>query len=391
MKCAIETIYKPGMPAQQLADNLIDIYFDGKEPSFPLNPFKLMRDLGIVYQFMEFKDLEGIYMVPEDEEDIALIGINAKRPITRQRFTATHEICHHLKDRNSSICAIVPSGTPREQYADQFASELLMPIKYLSQFVKKYIQDGFVSFEAALKITDYFGVSFSSCVNTLAYKLQLIAGDTTPKKLKNRIKNFKPDLKKQQLGMEVESILLLKQVVDSYTFFWNVEPSLAWYKFKGDFIYNENRLERLNLDDDVVAEIITDLRMNRSSSEYCKESYEEIVQVLGHSSLYDYIFDTQDKLSIYKIQSLNKQLYQYAPYPEAGGVYRRENNMVTGAEFETLEYTQVVQAIVDLDPYVTELQQNLEEVEVSEYIEKAVKIHHRLTGSCQPTCRIKDI
>ncbi|MEG0388984.1 MAG: ImmA/IrrE family metallo-endopeptidase [Niameybacter sp.] len=246
MKDVIENIYQPGMSAQKLANILINLYFDGKEPSFPIDPFKMMRDLGIVYQFMEFKDLEGIYIVPEDEEDIAVIGINAKRPITRQRFTAAHEICHHLKDRDSSICTIA-ARTPEEQYADQFASELLMPTEYLRQFAQKYIVNGHVSFEDALEISEHFGVSFASCVNTLAYKLRLIDGDTTNRKLKNRIRNFKPDLKKQQLGMEKESLKLLEQVVDSYEFFWNVGPNIAWYKFKGDFIYNENRLERLDL------------------------------------------------------------------------------------------------------------------------------------------------
>ncbi|MEG0848207.1 MAG: Fic family protein [Niameybacter sp.] len=171
----------------------------------------------------------------------------------------------------------------------------------------------------------------------------------------------------------------MEQVVDSYEFFWNVGPNIAWYKFKGDFIYNENRLERLDLDDDVVAEIITDLRMKRSDSEYCKDSFEEIIQVLGHAAMYDYIFDTEDKLTIYKIQELNRQLYQYAPYPEAAGAYRRENNMVTGAEFETLDYTQVISEIVNLDSNVRHIEENAREMNYSEYIKEVVKVHHRLT------------
>ncbi|MEG0848208.1 MAG: hypothetical protein RSF92_13725, partial [Niameybacter sp.] len=73
------------------------------------------RDLGIVYQFMEFKDLEG-------------------------------------------ICTIA-ARTPDEQYADQFASELLMPTEYLRQFAQKYIINGHVSFEDALEISEHFGAS----------------------------------------------------------------------------------------------------------------------------------------------------------------------------------------------------------------------------------------
>lgn len=48
----------------------------------------MIRDFGIVYQFMDFKDLEGIYIIPEEENDIPIIGINFGRPITRQRYTA---------------------------------------------------------------------------------------------------------------------------------------------------------------------------------------------------------------------------------------------------------------------------------------------------------------
>lgn len=69
-------LYHRGMSAEALAQAVIAEYFDGKEPSFPIDPFKMIRDLGIVYQFMEFKDLEGIYILSDDEDDIPVIGIN---------------------------------------------------------------------------------------------------------------------------------------------------------------------------------------------------------------------------------------------------------------------------------------------------------------------------
>ena len=42
-------------------------------------------------------------------------------------------------------------------------------------------------------------------------------------------------------------------------------------------------MEGLNLDEEEVAEIVTDLRLNRQNSEYCKEDYEDIIQVAGHA------------------------------------------------------------------------------------------------------------
>ena len=330
------------MTAETLAQAVISEYFGGKEPSFPINPFKMIRDFGIVYQFMDFKDLEGIYILPDDEEDIPVIGINFGRPITRQRYTAAHELCHHIKDRDSSICPISGKKNSLESFADAFASELLMPTQYLRAEAGKYAVNEKVNRNDILKIAEHFGTSFESAVFAVAYKINMLNGDTDVKVIKRENRKFKPELRKVELGLDTENVNLWEQVVNSYEYFWSIDNKYAWYIFKNDFIYHENRLERLNLDDDVVAEIIADLRYNKSESQYCNEEYEEIIQVAGHSALYDYIYGTEDKLDIYKLQKLNKMLYQYAPFPEAGGVYRQDNNFVTGADFETVDYHMVV-------------------------------------------------
>lgn len=128
-----------------------------------------------------------------------------------------------------------------------------------------------------------------------------------------------------------------------------------------------------------MAEIIADLRYNKSKSQYCGENCEEIIQVAGHSAMYDYIYETTDKLDLYKIQKLNKMLYQYAPFPEAGGVYRQDNNYVTGAEFETVDYHLIVQEIVKLAEPMGELIRNIDSMSYSEVIKQTAIIHHRLT------------
>lgn len=43
---------------------------------YPIDPFQLMRKYGIVYQFMRFEDLGGIFFVPKDENNIQIVGIN---------------------------------------------------------------------------------------------------------------------------------------------------------------------------------------------------------------------------------------------------------------------------------------------------------------------------
>ena len=120
------TIYHDGMNPRMLAQTVLDDIYGNDSPLIPIDPFKLMRIYGIVYQFMEFRDLEGIYLVPEDKNDVAIVGINKKRPITRQRFSAAHELCHHLKDRDNETCPISAKNEV-EIFAEQFAAELLMP------------------------------------------------------------------------------------------------------------------------------------------------------------------------------------------------------------------------------------------------------------------------
>jgi len=375
----ISEFYVEGMVAEQLADKVLKYHFDDKELSFPINPFDIINRFGVIYQFMEFEKLEGIYFIPEDENDIPIIGINFNRNIQRQRYTAAHELCHHIKDQDSKICPIRGQKNEVEKYADKFASALLMPKNELRMQANKYAKSGKVDLIGALKISTYFGTSLEATVYALAYRLNMYEGNIDSKEIKKAIKKFQPDKKKIDLNFDVENIVLWKQIINTYVYFWNVSNSFAWSVFKNNFVYQENRLERLNLDDDVVSEIIADLRYNGSKSTYSTDECKEIVEVLGHSVMYDYIYSTEDKLDIYKIQKLHKILYQYAPHPEAGGSFRQDNNFVTGAQFETVDYSMVVSEIIALDKPMRELVENISLRTKAEVILEAVKIHHRLT------------
>lgn len=377
MADASEKLYSLGMSPQTLAEKVLADRFGKEMPSIPIDPFKLMREYGIVYQFMGFEDLEGIYLVPEDDNDIPFVGINYKRKITRQRFTAAHELCHHLKDRKNEACPKGRSQNGIERFAEQFAAELLMPKELFLSVAGEYVGNGKVSLDGALQIAERFGVSFRSCVFRLAYTFRILDGEYT--NLNKRILDYKPDKKKMALGMEIDNIELLRQEIDSYEFFFTMEPDSVWYKFKNDFIYNENRMEGINLDEEEVAEIVTDLRMNQQNSEYCKEGYEDIIQVAGHAALYDYVLDTEDRLTIYKLLDLNKKLFQYAPFPEESGKTRTDNNFVLGAKFETVDWHEVATELVKLQKPVEDLMRDVDKLTISEYLLQVLKIHHRIT------------
>ncbi|MBQ9887210.1 MAG: ImmA/IrrE family metallo-endopeptidase [Lachnospiraceae bacterium] len=376
MSDSSKDIYCVGMTPEMLADKVLKNFFGNEIPSIPINPFKLMSAHGIVYQFMDFEELEGIYLVPETEEDVPVVGINYKRKITRQRFTAAHELCHHIKDRKNEACPI-GSKNEIERYAENFAAELLMPKHLFRSVALEYAHNGKVTLDDALLIAERFGVSFRSCVLRLAFTLHMLDGDY--QNLNQRISEYKSDTVKRKSGIDIENIELLKQAVDSYKFFFSVKKEIVWYKFKSDFIYHENRMEGLNLDREEVAEIVADLRMNRQESAYCKESYEEIIQVVGHSDLYDYVLSTNDRLSIYKLLYLNKILFRYAPFPEEAGKTRTDNNFVLGAKFETVDWRDVANELVKLQIPVENLLNDIEKISVSDYLTEVVKIHHKIT------------
>lgn len=369
--------YKPEI----LAKKVLEIYFSQRIPSYPIDPFDILKQMNVVYQFRDFKDLEGIYIVPEDEDDIAIVGINNNRPVTRQRFTAAHELCHHIKDKNeSSICPIDGrEKNPIEKYADKFASELLMPTEELKKQVEKFENNGYVSFENIIYIADYFGVSFEACVFNIAYKLNKVEGDIEPSKLKKRINKFKPDKKRIELGLKKYDSSLLRNIINSYDYFYNNESKAVWYKFKNDFIYNENRLEGVNIDREDVAEILTDIRIYKQNSEYCKSEYKDIIEVVGHASIYDFLLETEEPISIFKLLKLHTMLFQFAPFPEAAGKIRNSNNFVTEAKFETVDYNNIINELLKLEEKLKELINKMNNMSTAEYVEEAVKIHHRIT------------
>ena len=135
--------------------------------------------MGIVFSFRNFSNYEGIYIPAESDGDVPVVGINANRPVTRQRYTASHELCHHIKDADTGYMCSIASDNDIERYAEAFAAALLMPTSLFREQVDEYKVNGFVSFESALRIADYFGVSFAACLNRLAFDFHVIEGDVT--------------------------------------------------------------------------------------------------------------------------------------------------------------------------------------------------------------------
>ena len=198
MAIDFEELANGGMSADQLANVFLREYYSGKEISYPINPFQMLTDLKIAFLLRPFKKYEGIYIPAEDEEDFPIVGINLQRPIVRQRFTAAHELCHHLKDVHSGFMCATNAKSEIEKYAENFASELLVPTAELKKQVQRYAKDGYIDLDGVLLIADYFGVSFQSCLYKIAYRLRMIQGDTDAETLQKLAKKYKPTVKRKE-------------------------------------------------------------------------------------------------------------------------------------------------------------------------------------------------
>ena len=124
-------IYQNGMSPEALAASVLRSQgIDIENPHLPIDPFRIMRRCGVVYQFIGAKNLEGIYLVPEDEKDVPLVGINCHRRITRQRFSAAHEDSPFRRWQRSllpgfSELAAAPQGPAAHLYQAQGKGALL--------------------------------------------------------------------------------------------------------------------------------------------------------------------------------------------------------------------------------------------------------------------------
>jgi Zn-dependent peptidase ImmA (M78 family) len=254
--------------AELLAEKFLEIYFREQPTVYPIDPFRMLADLDIPFTFRDFKNYEGVYIAADAADERPAVGINKNRSITRQRFTAAHEICHHLKDSDKETFCPIFAKNAIEKFADRFAAALLMPPPQLRQQVALYECNGYIQFDDVLKVADYFAVSFEACLFRIAYMLHKIDGLTDSKSLKKRIGKYKPNQRRSLLNLPNYDIEQFKAVLDNTIAFFIYNSNRAvWYRFKNNFIYNENRLEGLEIDLPTVSEIITDLRLNKQIME----------------------------------------------------------------------------------------------------------------------------
>lgn len=348
---------------------------------FPINPFELLKEENVVITYSDFDKLEGLLLY---DKNLSLVSINVSRPITRQRFTAAHELGHiflHSEiNSNNFLCPKYGVKSDVEKEADSFASYLLMPTDELNRQVDlKQDENGKVGFDECLLIAEYFGVSFEACVRTIFFRLKRLAFDFDNDELSKQIRKYKPNAKRKELLSSSNDLSLLANAIN-YSHFSTVNLSeTIGIKFIQNLVYHDSRLENIDISQEEVNGIFADLRINGNSSEYCNSENHNIIEALGNIEMNKYALETTDELDIFKIKTLNKLLFKYVPYPEYTGIYRDNDNMILGGTIQPVSSSLIFDKMDELNTIMKSAIDNKDKYTVAEYIAIVAKIHYELT------------
>jgi Zn-dependent peptidase ImmA (M78 family) len=122
--------------------------------------------------------VSGVFIYLEQKR-AAFALINSSQALGRQAFSAAHEYCHYLRDRNDSPVIDSPDVFvdeyaslyhPREQFAQAFAAHFLMPPAKIKEIIEKDLRVQAlqrISFDQVLYLKRYFGVSTMAMFRTL--------------------------------------------------------------------------------------------------------------------------------------------------------------------------------------------------------------------------------
>lgn len=363
------------MTPEELAKSELDKLKKSKKLSFPIDPFKILHDAGIYVMLKDFEKLDGIII--NDEENCTIVGINSNNNWQRQRFTAAHEYCHFIKDLNKEIGStdyiecLKKSNKKIEKYANDFAGYLLMPTDELKIVCEQYKnKHGFIDFESITIIAEYFGVSFSSCLNRIAYGLNMIDGDISSESLRKRMREYGVSAKRQELIQNKIDSTLLSNVVGSMSFVMADINKYTGQKFLQNYIYNDNKLEGVVIDRKELNYILADLNFNGVNSQFFKNDKEEIVMTLGNLELQQYVINTKDDISLKKCGQLHSLLYKYAPYPDDNGKFRDGTVLLKGGTIQPVPHYEINNKINELDKELQFFLNNIDKYEIGEYIEQ---------------------
>ena len=176
---ALAPLYAPTISAERMAEEERRRLGLGEEPIRDVFALCEANGCHILRMPMpEESKVSGVFIYLEQKE-AAFALVNCGQSLGRQSYSAAHEYCHYLKDRNEGPVIDNPDVFideyaslyhPREQFAQAFAARFLMPPGKVREIIEKdlrVVPPQRLILDHALYLKRYFGVSTLAMLRTL--------------------------------------------------------------------------------------------------------------------------------------------------------------------------------------------------------------------------------
>jgi len=176
---ALAPLYAPTISAERMAEEERRRLGLGEEPIRDVFALCEANGCRILRMPMpEESKVSGVFIYLEQKE-AAFALVNCGQSLGRQSYSAAHEYCHYLKDRNEGPVIDNPDVFideyaslyhPREQFAQAFAARFLMPPGKVREIIEKdlrVVPPQRLILDHALYLKRYFGVSTLAMLRTL--------------------------------------------------------------------------------------------------------------------------------------------------------------------------------------------------------------------------------
>ncbi|MGB9906897.1 MAG: helix-turn-helix domain-containing protein [Candidatus Saccharicenans sp.] len=174
--CQLAPLYSGSLSPQNMAEEERRRLGLGNEPVRDI--FRLGETNGCRYirvSLPEEARISGVFIYLE-EKDAAFALINSNLSPGKQVVAAAHLYCHYLRDRHESpiidnldviVDEYVTLYSPREQFAQSFASRFLIPPSKVRELVERDVKSRRLTYPEVIFLKRYFGVSTPAMLRTL--------------------------------------------------------------------------------------------------------------------------------------------------------------------------------------------------------------------------------
>jgi Zn-dependent peptidase ImmA (M78 family)/predicted secreted protein len=167
-----------------------------------IDPFAALETAGVLVFRRPLDRLAGAYLPATAVGGAPGVLINVGHPLSRQRYTAAHELCHHRRDRQTALDEdtewLIRGGPDRhsdhERIAEAFASWFLMPRRLVDAALAALdVRPERLDPAGAYALALEFGTSYAATVHHLGNIRLLSSGQ------REQLLKVTPQTIKQQL------------------------------------------------------------------------------------------------------------------------------------------------------------------------------------------------